>query len=45
MNRGLDAMGGRVSKRMRIYERLLEESAEPAAPPADVPRYQPSGTA
>ena len=42
MNRGLEAMGGRVSKRMRIYERLLEEGAEPAAPPADVQRYQPS---
>jgi hypothetical protein len=42
MNRGLEAMGGRVSKRMRIYERLLEEGAEPAAPPADVKRYEPS---
>ncbi len=42
MNRGLEAMGGRIVKRMRIYERLLEESAEPAAPPADVTRYEPS---
>ncbi len=42
MNRGLEAMGGRIVKRMRIYERLLEEGAEPAAPPADVSRYEPS---
>ena len=41
MNRGLEAMGGRVSKRMRIYERLLEEGAEPAAPPESVSRYAP----
>jgi hypothetical protein len=25
MNRGLEAMGGRVAKRCRVYERLLEE--------------------
>jgi GNAT superfamily N-acetyltransferase len=43
MNRGVEAMGGRVVKRMRIYERLLEEGAEPAAPPADVTRYVPAG--
>ena len=42
MNRGLEAMGGRITKRMRIYERLLEEGAEPAAPPPDVQRYQPT---
>ena len=42
MNRGLEAMGGRVSKRMRIYERLLEDGAESAAPPPDVQRYDPS---
>ncbi len=42
MNRGLEAMGGRVVKRMRIYERLLEEGAEPAAPPPEVRRYQPA---
>ncbi|MGC9221045.1 MAG: hypothetical protein ACP5H2_06795 [Solirubrobacteraceae bacterium] len=41
MNRGLEAMGGRVSKRMRIYERLLEQDAEPAAPGPEVSRYQP----
>ncbi len=44
MNRGLEAMGGRIVKRMRIYERLLEDGAEPAAPPADVSRYEPSGS-
>jgi len=33
MNRGLEAMGGRVAKRCRIYERLLEDGAEPALPP------------
>jgi hypothetical protein len=41
MNRGLERMGGRISKRMRIYERLLEEGAEPAAPPESVSRYAP----
>lgn len=41
MNRGLEAMGGRISKRMRIYERLLEEDAVPAAPPDSVARYTP----
>jgi GNAT superfamily N-acetyltransferase len=42
MNRGLEAMGGRISKRMRIYERLLEDGAEPSAPPDSVARYKPS---
>jgi GNAT superfamily N-acetyltransferase len=42
MNRGLEAMGGRISKRMRIYERLLEDGAEPSAPPETVARYAPS---
>src|SRR5579872_2805113 len=42
MNRGLEAMGGRVSKRMRIYERLLEDGARPAAPPPEVQRYHPA---
>jgi GNAT superfamily N-acetyltransferase len=33
MNRGLEAMGGRISKRWRVYEQMLE--AEPSeAPPA-----------
>ncbi len=34
MNRGLEAMGGRLVKRWRVYERLLEEGAERSAPPA-----------
>ena len=41
MNRGLEAMGGHIVKRLRIYERLLEDGAEPAAPPPDVHRYEP----
>jgi len=41
MNRGLEAMGATVIKRMRIYERLLEEGAQPAAPPEKVRRYAP----
>jgi GNAT superfamily N-acetyltransferase len=32
MNRGLEAMGGRLVKRWRVYERLLEPGAEPSAP-------------
>jgi hypothetical protein len=32
MNRGLEAMGGRLAKRWRVYERLLEPGAEPSAP-------------
>ena len=31
MNRGMEAMGGRIVKKFRVYERLLEEGAEPAA--------------
>ncbi|MGH2913502.1 MAG: hypothetical protein ACRDMX_00780 [Solirubrobacteraceae bacterium] len=34
MNRGLEAMGGRLVKRWRIYERLLEQGAQPSAPAA-----------
>jgi GNAT superfamily N-acetyltransferase len=35
MNRGLEAMGGRLVKRWRVYERLLEGTAEtPAQTPA-----------
>jgi GNAT superfamily N-acetyltransferase len=30
MNRGMEAMGGRVVKRFRVFERLLEEGAEPS---------------
>jgi GNAT superfamily N-acetyltransferase len=39
MNRALAAMGGRVVKRCRIYERILEDGAEPASPPDTVERY------
>ena len=31
MNRGMEAMGGEVVKRYRIYERVLEDGAAPAA--------------
>ncbi len=34
MNRGLEEMGGRLVKRWRVYERLLESDALPSAPPA-----------
>jgi hypothetical protein len=34
-------MGGRISKRFRIYERLLVEGAAPAAPGPEVKRYEP----
>jgi GNAT superfamily N-acetyltransferase len=33
MNRGLEAMGGRLVKRWRVYERLLDPTAAPSAPP------------
>jgi len=35
MNRGLEAMGGRLVKRWRVYERLLEPDAKPSAPPPE----------
>jgi hypothetical protein len=35
MNRGLEAMGARLVKRWRLYERLLEPYAVPSAPPED----------
>jgi GNAT superfamily N-acetyltransferase len=41
MNRGIEAMGGDIIKRCRIYERLLEEGAEPSAPGEKVRRYKP----
>jgi GNAT superfamily N-acetyltransferase len=41
MNRGMEAMGGRIAKRYRIYERLLEDGATPAAPGPEVVRYAP----
>src|ERR1700677_4131227 len=45
MNRGIEAMGGDIIKRCRIYERLLEEGAEPSAPPEKVRRYKPKTAA
>jgi hypothetical protein len=42
MNRGMEAMGGRIAKRMRIYDRLLEDGAAPAAPGPEVKRYEPA---
>jgi GNAT superfamily N-acetyltransferase len=32
MNRGLEAMGAKIVKRYRVYERLLEDGAKPSAP-------------
>jgi GNAT superfamily N-acetyltransferase len=32
MNRGMEAMGGRIVKRYRVYERLLEPDAAPSFP-------------
>jgi GNAT superfamily N-acetyltransferase len=32
MNRAMEALGGRVVKRFRVYERLLDSSAEPSRP-------------
>ncbi len=43
MNRALEAMGGRVVKRCRVYERVFEEGAAPAAPPEKFERYVPAG--
>ena len=37
MNRALEAMGGSIVKRCRVYERLLEDGAEPSAPPGISP--------
>jgi len=33
MNKGMKRMGGRIARRYRFYERLLEEDAEPSVPP------------
>ncbi|MBO0768443.1 MAG: GNAT family N-acetyltransferase [Solirubrobacterales bacterium] len=41
MNRGLEYMGGHITKVFRAYERVWEEGAEPAGPPARIRRYQP----
>jgi GNAT superfamily N-acetyltransferase len=35
MNRGMEGMGGTVTRRYRFYERLLVEGAEPSLPDAD----------
>jgi GNAT superfamily N-acetyltransferase len=37
MNRGMEAMHGRIVKRFRVYERLLEDDAKPAAPKGAAP--------
>jgi GNAT superfamily N-acetyltransferase len=37
MNRALEAMGGTIVKRCRVYERLLEAGAMPSAPPGVAP--------
>ncbi|WP_249011658.1 GNAT family N-acetyltransferase [Conexibacter sp. DBS9H8] len=41
MNRGLEAMGGHITKIYRAYERIWEEGAVPAAPPERIRRYNP----
>ncbi len=41
MNRGMEAMGGEVVKRYRVYERLLEPGAAPAYP-ADAKVWTPT---
>ncbi len=35
MNRAMEGMGGKVVRRYRFYERLLDQSAEPSLPDAD----------
>jgi GNAT superfamily N-acetyltransferase len=45
MNRALEAMGGRIVKRCRMYERAWEEGATPAAPPPSIKRYEPTAPA
>ena len=37
MNRGMEAMGGRIVKRMRVYERRFDPGAQPARPPGVEP--------
>jgi hypothetical protein len=44
MNRGLEAMGARITKICRVYERPLEEGAT-AAPPPSVRSYDPPDSA
>ncbi len=43
MNRGLETMGGYISKICRVYERTFEAGVEPAAPPPRIRRYVPTG--
>jgi len=44
MNRGLEAMGARITKVCRVYERALEDGAT-AAPSATIRRYDPPDSA
>jgi GNAT superfamily N-acetyltransferase len=41
MNRGLETMGGHITKICRVYERTFEPGAESAGPPARIRRYVP----
>ena len=41
MNRGLETMGGHITKICRVYERTFEAGAISAAPPARIRRYVP----
>ena len=41
MNRGLEVMGGHITKIMRVYERHFEPDLESAGPPARIRRYIP----
>jgi hypothetical protein len=45
MNRGMEAMGGRVVKRYRVYERMLGDAGEPnaAAAGAEAPGAEAPG--
>jgi GNAT superfamily N-acetyltransferase len=41
MNRGLETMGGHITKIMRVYERIFEAGAPSAGPPPRIRRYVP----
>ena len=41
MNRGLETMGGHITKICRVYERPFEAGLDSAAPPARIRRYVP----
>lgn len=43
MNRALEAMGGKIVKRYRVYERLLDERAAPSAPRSTADPAAPPG--